>query len=32
MDEWELLAHCVTFGELEMGRDFDWTKMRFIEK
>jgi hypothetical protein len=32
LDEWELLAYCVTFGGLEGGKEFDWGLMKFIDR
>lgn len=33
MEDWDLLAHSVTFAKLDNGDlDFDWDSMRFIER
>lgn len=32
MEEHELLAHWVMVGLVESGREFDWDRMRFIER
>jgi hypothetical protein len=33
MDEWELTAYGIVFGQLENGgKEWDWERMSFIEK
>jgi hypothetical protein len=32
MQEYELIAYCITFARLEHGKEWDWDSMKFIER